>query len=115
MPYYRHTGPALSAFNAWVLLKGLETLAIRLDRQVASALTLAQLAESHPAARAVRYPFLPSHPHYEVARRQMRNGGSLIALRSEEHTSELLSLMRISYAVFCLKKKRATVKNNLKT
>lgn len=80
MPYYRHTGPALSPFNAWVLMKGLETLAVRLEREVASAQALAEMAENHPAARSVRYPFLPSHPQYELARRQMKNGGTLVAL-----------------------------------
>ncbi|HWK45465.1 MAG TPA: O-succinylhomoserine sulfhydrylase [Stellaceae bacterium] len=79
MPYYRHTGPAMSPFNAWVLLKGLETLAIRLERQAATAQTLAELAESHRAVRSVRYPFLRSHPQYALARRQMQSGGTVLS------------------------------------
>jgi O-succinylhomoserine sulfhydrylase len=79
MPYYRHTGPAMSPFNAWVLLKGLETLAIRLERQSATAQTLAELAETHAAVRSVRYPFLPSHPHYALAKRQMSSGGTVLS------------------------------------
>jgi O-succinylhomoserine sulfhydrylase len=79
MPYYRHTGPALSPFNAWVLTKGLETLGLRVDREAASALRLAELIEAHGAARTVRYPHLPSHPQYALARRQMKNGGTLVA------------------------------------
>jgi O-succinylhomoserine sulfhydrylase len=80
MPYYRHTGPALSPFNAWVLLKGLETLGLRIERQSASALALARFAESHAAVKAVRYPWLDSHPQHALARRQMKNGGTVIAL-----------------------------------
>jgi len=80
LPYYRHTGPALSPFNAWVLVKGLETLGLRVERQVASAHRLAQLVEAHPAAKWVRYPWLESHPHHELAKRQMKNGGTLVSL-----------------------------------
>ena len=74
----RHTGPALSAFNAWVLLKGLETLAIRVDYQNSSAERIAEFLEGHPAVRWVRYPFLPSHPQYDLAKRQMSGGGTVV-------------------------------------
>lgn len=74
----RHTGPAMSAFNAWVLLKGLETLAIRVDYANASALRIAEFLEQHPAVSWVRYPFLASHPQYELAQRQMSGGGTVV-------------------------------------
>lgn len=79
LPYYRHTGPAMSPFNAWVLLKGLETLALRVERQTATAGALARLIESHRAARRTLYPTLPSHPQHALALRQMANGGTLVS------------------------------------
>jgi O-succinylhomoserine sulfhydrylase len=79
----RHTGPSLSPFNAWVLLKGLETLRIRVDRQCESALELAKLLEQHPAVRSVRYPFLPSHPQYDLARRQMSGGSTVVTFEMD--------------------------------
>ncbi|KKB97542.1 O-succinylhomoserine sulfhydrylase [Mycolicibacter arupensis] len=74
----RHTGPALSAFNAWVLLKGLETLSIRVDYANSAALRIAEFLEQHPAVRWVRYPFLASHPQYDLARQQMSGGGTVV-------------------------------------
>ena len=74
----RHTGPALSPFNAWVLLKGLETLAVRVNYANASAQRVAEFLEEHPAVRWVRYPFLPSHPQYDLAKRQMSGGGTVV-------------------------------------
>ena len=64
----RHTGPAMSAFNAWIMSKSLETLAVRMDRLCSNALALAQHFEGHPSVSAVRYPFLPSHPQHELTR-----------------------------------------------
>jgi O-succinylhomoserine sulfhydrylase len=78
--FARHSGPALSAFNAWVLSKSLETLAVRMDRHCANALALARHFEGHPAVERVRYPFLPSHPQFGLAQRQMRQGGGLVVL-----------------------------------
>ncbi len=78
--FTRHTGPALSPFNAWVLSKSLETLAVRMDRHCQSALELAQRLEKHPAVASCRYPFLPSHPQYELARKQMSQGGGIVAI-----------------------------------
>src|SRR5437879_2987000 len=75
-PFVRTTGPTLSAFNAWVLLKGMETLAIRMERHSASALVLAPFLESHPAVARVYHPALKSHPQYEVALRQQSGGGA---------------------------------------
>ncbi len=74
----RHTGPAMSAFNAWVLLKGLETMAIRVDHSNASAYRIAEFLETHPAVGWVRYPYLSSHPQYDLAKRQMSGGGTVI-------------------------------------
>ncbi|MGH7002765.1 MAG: O-succinylhomoserine sulfhydrylase [Alphaproteobacteria bacterium] len=77
-PFMRHTGPALSPMNAWLLLKGLETLEVRLDRMCASALRIAKFLGAHPKLSAAQYPGLPSHPQYELNRRQMSAGGSLV-------------------------------------
>jgi O-succinylhomoserine sulfhydrylase len=78
-PFYRHTGPSLSPFNAWLLLKGLETLELRLERQCRTALGIARHLEAHPKIDRVLYPGLPSHPQHDLARRQMKAGGSLVA------------------------------------
>lgn len=74
----RHTGPSLSPFNAWVLLKGLETLSVRVNYSNASAQRVAEFLEGHPAVRWVRYPFLASHPQYDLAKRQMSGGGTVV-------------------------------------
>lgn len=74
----RNTGPTMSAFNAWVLSKSLETLHVRMDRHAETAMYLAEALSGHPAIRSVRYPFLPSHPAVDIAMRQMRNGGGLV-------------------------------------
>ncbi|MEX0275097.1 MAG: PLP-dependent aspartate aminotransferase family protein [Flavobacteriaceae bacterium] len=77
--FARITGPALSPFNAWVLSKSLETLAVRVDRHCKNALSLAKYLEEHPKVNWVKYPFLKSHPNYEVAKRQMKAGGCVVA------------------------------------
>jgi O-succinylhomoserine sulfhydrylase len=77
-PFYRHTGPSLSPFNGWLLLKGLETLELRVERQCRIAAAIAHYLESHPKVTKVLYPGLPSHPQYDLARRQMKQGGSLV-------------------------------------
>ncbi|GGF35648.1 O-succinylhomoserine sulfhydrylase [Aliidongia dinghuensis] len=79
-PFLRHTGPALSPFNAWVLVKGLETLALRVERQSETALKLARRVEAHGAVKATLYPFLESHPQHALARSQMTTGGTLLSL-----------------------------------
>ncbi|MFS0699648.1 O-succinylhomoserine sulfhydrylase [Cellulomonas sp. 179-A 4D5 NHS] len=76
----RNTGPSLSPFNAWVLLKGLETLSLRVRHQTASALRVATWLELHPGVAAVRYPYLPSHPQHELALRQQSGGGTVVTL-----------------------------------
>ncbi|QLE01762.1 aminotransferase class I/II-fold pyridoxal phosphate-dependent enzyme [Galbibacter sp. BG1] len=77
--FSRNTGPALSPFNAWVLSKSLETLAVRVDRHCENALKVAEFLESHPQVNFVKYPFLKSHPQYEIAKKQMKKGGSIVA------------------------------------
>jgi len=78
--FARHSGPAMSPFNAWVLSKSLETLAVRMDRHCENALKVAEFLESHPKVKKVMYPFLPSHPQYVIAKKQMRAGGGIVTL-----------------------------------
>ncbi len=78
--FARHTGPSMSAFNAWLLSKSLETLAIRMDRHCSNALAVASHFESHSAVRAVRYPFLSTHPQHALARAQMSQGGGIVVI-----------------------------------
>ncbi len=78
MFFIRHTGPAMSPFNAWILSKSLETLGLRMDRHCSNALALAQALEAHAAIENVIYPFLPSHPQYELAKKQMKAGGGIV-------------------------------------
>jgi O-succinylhomoserine sulfhydrylase len=78
--FLRHTGPALSPFNAWVLLKGLETLDLRVRRQAETAAFLADRLAEHKATARVLYPHRKDHPQYEIAKRQMSTGSTLIAL-----------------------------------
>lgn len=77
--FARNTGPAMSPFNAWVLSKSLETLAIRVEKHCENALKVAEFLESHPNVEFVKYPFLKSHPSYEVAKKQMKLGGNIVA------------------------------------
>jgi O-succinylhomoserine sulfhydrylase len=77
-PLMRHTGPTMSPFNAWVVLKSLETMRMRVEHQTTSALELARWLEEHPAVEEVRYPWLASHPQHELATRQMSGGGSIV-------------------------------------
>ena len=78
MFFIRHTGPALSPFNAWVISKSIETLGVRMDRHCSNALQVAEALQEHPEIEEVRYPFLPSHPQYELAKRQMKAGGGIV-------------------------------------
>ena len=77
--FSRNTGPALSPFNAWVLSKSLETLAVRMDRHCENALKLAEYLEQNDKVSWVKYPFLKSHPQYEIAKKQMKSGGGVLA------------------------------------
>lgn len=76
--FCRATGPSLSPFNAWVLSKSLETLHLRMERHSENALKLAGLLEHHPSVKSVKYPWLLSHPQYEIARKQMKAGGGVV-------------------------------------
>jgi O-succinylhomoserine sulfhydrylase len=76
--FTRHTGPSMSPFHAWVLSKSLETLAVRMERHCSNSLVLAQFLETSSDVIKVKYPFLPSHPQYALARKQMRHGGGLV-------------------------------------
>lgn len=77
--FSRNTGPSLASFNAWIFSKSLETLSIRVEKHSENALKVAQFLESHPAVSSVKYPFLPSHPQYQIAKKQMKLGGNIIA------------------------------------
>ncbi|SMD02557.1 O-succinylhomoserine sulfhydrylase [Pedobacter africanus] len=78
--FARHSGPAMSPFNAWILSKSLETLAVRMDRHCENALKVAEFLEAHSSIKKVMYPFLPSHPQYEIAKKQMKQGGGIVTL-----------------------------------
>jgi O-succinylhomoserine sulfhydrylase len=77
--FLRTAGPTLSAFNAWVLLKGMETLKLRVEAQSAAALELARWLEAHPKVARVLYPGLPSHPQYALALNQQSSGGAVVS------------------------------------
>ena len=79
--FARNTGPSMSPFNAWTLSKSLETLAVRVDKHCDNAEKVADFLLEHEAVEEVRYPFLPSHPQYEIAKKQMTRGGNVIAFQ----------------------------------
>ncbi|PZR36763.1 MAG: O-succinylhomoserine sulfhydrylase [Azospira oryzae] len=96
--FARHTGPSLSPFNAWVLSKSLETLAVRMDRHCDSALKIAQHLEKNPHVSLVKYPFLPSHPQYALARKQMKHGGGIVTFEikgGQEAGKKFLNAMKM--------------------
>ena len=104
-PYLKHTGGALSPFNAWVMLKGLETVHLRCGAQAETALKVATALEGHEKLVKVAYPHLPSHPQYEAAKRQMGQGGTVIALDikgGKEEAFRFLNALKI-----------VTISNNL--
>ncbi len=76
--FCRNTGPSLSPFNAWILSKSLETLALRMEKHCDNALRIAECLDYHPELESVKYPFLPSHPQFELARKQMSHGGGVL-------------------------------------
>jgi O-succinylhomoserine sulfhydrylase len=76
--FVRNTGPSLSPFNAWVLSKSLETLFIRMDKHAENALQLAKKLETNSKISWVKYPYLPTHPQHEIAKKQMSNGGAVV-------------------------------------
>jgi len=92
-PFIRHTGPSMSAFNAWVLLKSLETLTMRVERMTANALQIAEALEKHPKVASVKYPFLKSHKNYELAKKQMSGGGSMLAITFDATSEQTFKFM----------------------
>lgn len=92
-PYLRNTGPTMSPFNAWVLLKGLETLDLRVERHCANALKLARFLEGRPEVARVLYPGLESHPQHALAARQMSGWGSILALELKGGKKAAYSLL----------------------
>lgn len=92
-PFIRHTGPSMSAFNAWVLLKSLETLTMRVEKMNASAQIIAERLESHPAVKTVCYPFLSSHKGYALAKKQMRGGGTTLAIEFNLPQEQVFAVM----------------------
>lgn len=89
----RHTGPSLSPFNAWVLLKGLETMDLRVHRMAESSLTVARALQEHPKVSRVIHPWLPDHPQHELARRQMSGGGTVVTFDVAGGKAEAFALM----------------------
>jgi len=81
--FARITGPALSPFNAWTISKSLETLAVRVEKHCENALQLATVLEKHPRVKKVKYPFLTSHPQFELAKKQMKLGGNIVTIEIE--------------------------------
>jgi len=79
-PYMKHTGGSMSPFTAWIMLKGLETMRLRVREQAATALKLARALEGHENLSRVIYPGLPSHPQHDLATRQMGAGGTMLAI-----------------------------------
>jgi O-succinylhomoserine sulfhydrylase len=89
----RHIGPSLSPFNAWVLIKGLETMSLRVERMSASALELARTLEAHPKISRVIFPWLESHPQYELAKKQMYGGGTVVTFELVGGKDEAFAVM----------------------
>lgn len=89
----RHTGPSMSPFNAWIMLKGLETLDLRVARMTQSALAVAQALGGMPHVSRVIYPWLVSHPQHDLARRQMEGGGTVVTFTVEGGKAEAFAVM----------------------
>ncbi len=100
--FARHTGPSLSPFNAWVMSKSLELLDLRMQKHSENALALAESLLDHPAIKTVKYPFLPSHPQFDLAKKQMKYGGGILTLdinggfEKVQKLSQLLKVVSIS-------------------
>lgn len=97
-PFIRHTGPSLSPFNAWVLVKSLETLSMRVEKMSNNAQSLAQYLETCPQVKSVRYPGLKSHKDYETAQKQMSGGGTTIGIEfvgGKKSVFEFMNALRV--------------------
>jgi O-succinylhomoserine sulfhydrylase len=98
-PFLRHTGPALSPFNAWILVKGLETMELRVRQSCESALAIAKFLEQHPRAARVCYPGLESHPQHALAKRQMSGFGTIVTVnvgRNKAETFRFLNALKLA-------------------
>jgi O-succinylhomoserine sulfhydrylase len=93
-PFLRHTGPSLSPFNAWVLLKGMETLKIRVEAQSASAHAIAEYLAAMKGISRVVYPFLDSHPQAALARKQMKSGGTMVTFEVKGGKDKAFDILR---------------------
>ena len=93
--YIKHTGPSMSPFNAWVMLKGLETLPVRVDRHCASAAAIADFLSQHKQVARVFYPGRADHPQYELAKRQMGGGGPMVAFEIEGDKAAAFAFMNV--------------------
>ena len=93
LPFVRHTGPALSAFNAWVLVKSLETMEMRVQRMTQNAQEVAEFLEGHKKIKSVRFPGLKSHPGYELAKKQMTGGGTTIGIEFAGNQAAVFGFM----------------------
>ena len=91
--FCRHTGPAMPPFNAWILSKSLETLAVRMDRHCQNAQQIAQFLLERSEINQVIYPFLPSHPQYELAKKQMKWGGGIVSFEVNGGLKAAMSLL----------------------
>jgi O-succinylhomoserine sulfhydrylase len=89
----QHTGLSLSPFNAWILSKSLETLALRMEKHCQNAHALAIFLSKHSDVKLVKYPFLPTHPQYNLARKQMHTGGALVTFELKEILSGVFLLL----------------------
>jgi O-succinylhomoserine sulfhydrylase len=116
--FCRQTGPSLSVFNAWTLTKGLETLGLRMDRHCQNAFELAKNLEGLKSLKKVSYPFLPSHPQYELAKKQMSAGGALVTIELEggfERVVRFTKLLEIPSLTSNLGDSRTTITNPFTT
>ena len=97
--FCRQTGPSMSPFNAWVISKSIETLSLRMEKHSSNALLLAQALEAHPDVKKVNYPYLPSHPQYALAKKQMSAGGAVVTIELEggfDRVSRFMKALQIA-------------------
>lgn len=98
LPFIRNAGPTLSPFNAWILSKSLETLHVRMDRHCSNASQLSIFLENHNKISKVRYPFLESHPHFYLAKKQMKQGGGIVSFEPSGgllHAQEIMKKIKM--------------------
>jgi O-succinylhomoserine sulfhydrylase len=93
LPFHRHTGPALSPFNAWIILKSLETFSLRMERHCSNAEKIAEFLEKNKMVKKVLYPSLKSHPQFDVARKQMSSGGAMLAFEINGDKKDTFAFM----------------------